>query len=448
MEKKTIKLVFNLQSVTYEELDSLKKILTPLSQGDKAFCYLLNNSDNITIYDEDDTAFYEIADSEIREHLREEGLLLGIFGFNDHPEEESQEGLIVLHLNVYFGAEESVDKFENAIYHLQRLRIESLRRKGINVGSEVEAYEADKPKVDEIITTVFVKEGQKWVIAQGIPDNPSTNDILKVLGYEPNQYYSYFNNNIYRKTGSLRDTPTVCFKVMTDNIICVITNDGRINLTNEYLQNYLKDFDFKNEYNLYSMERDLDTAIFERNFSIQFVAEALELQYSPTDKMLHSHRYNYNFFFEDGYLVRYEISDGYNREAKELKQRNYNLFQAIELHAKKYHGNNDVAIINEINIQSKAMMNIPSMIKNPFLQEFQNYDGTYNYQMLLVTKYQNTQYEQKICYKDCKCICHNELHYEGIKEEGFDKYIIYKYRDYYLTFYENGEFYSVEYKQS
>ena len=41
----------------------------------------------------------------------------------------------------------------------------------------------------------------------------------------------------------------------------------------------------------------LDDAIAEHNYSIQFVAEALGLPYSPDDKILYSSRFKYNFIF-------------------------------------------------------------------------------------------------------------------------------------------------------
>lgn len=291
--------------------------------------------------------------------------------------------------------------------------------------------------------SLFVKQNGQWTAKSEVNENASTNDQLLSLGYEHNQFYSYTNYNMPHDYDKNADNIlSVCLKVMTEDIICVMANDGRKSLTDAEVSNYMRDFDFKFEYSLYSMESDLDSAIAERNFSIQFVADALGIPYSPNDKILHSSRFNYDFFFERGYLTGYKISDSYNREAHEMKDSIPWMYKAIESHAFNFHGANTDAGVNEINIQAHAYYNLPGGVRNQFLEEFKNTDGSYNYKMLLVAKYKDTEYEQGINYEDCKCICHQELKFEQKAEEGLDKVLIYRYRDYTLTFDEKGQFLS------
>ena len=293
--------------------------------------------------------------------------------------------------------------------------------------------------------STFVKQGNQWVVKEGISENSSINDCLLALGYNHNQFYSYTNYNLpysYDENGD--NILNVCLKVMTEDIICVMTSPGRKSLTDADVQHYMQDFDYSLEYSLYSMESDLDSAIDEHNYTIQFVADTLGIPYSPDDKVLYSSKLKYNFIFDGGYLVGYEIADGLNREAHELKETG-GLYNLIELHARNYHGSNDEAIFDEINIQSKAFYNLPSGMQNQFLPEFANADGSYNFKMLLVAKYGGTENEQGLSYEDCKCICHNELKFEGNYEEGLDKVAKYIYREYVLSFDSKGSLLSCDY---
>ncbi len=295
---------------------------------------------------------------------------------------------------------------------------------------------------------VFIKKDNQWIICKEIKEGGSINDDLQALGYEHNQFYSYTNYNQSSNYGDdSDDIITVCLKVMTEDIICVIASPGRKTLTDSEVRYYMQDFDFSHDFSRFSMEYNLDSAIAEHNFTIQFVADALGLSYSPDDTVLHSSRFNYDFFFEGGFLTGYEISDGYNREAHEMKDQGSWIYKLIESHAINFHGSNDDAVVKEINIQARAFLNLPGGITNQYKDVFKNADGSYNFIMLLVAKYQGTEYEAGINYEDCKCICHQELKFESHAEEGLDKLSKYRYRDYVLTFDEKGQFISCEYSQ-
>lgn len=296
--------------------------------------------------------------------------------------------------------------------------------------------------------SVFVKQSNQWRLCSQVNEEGSINDILQSLGYSHNQFYSYTNIDIpYDYDNHTDCILTICLKVMTEEIICVITNPNRKTLPDAEVRQYMQNFVFTQEYSLFSLECDLNDAIAEHNYSIQFVAEALGVPYSVNDTVLYSSRFKYNFIFEGGYLVGYEIADGYSREAHELKDSGSWVYETIESHAQKYHGSNENAI-NEINIQSKAFYNLPEGVNNKYLSEFANADGSYNFKMLLVTKYQGEKYEEGLNYEDCKCICHNDLLFEGSIEEGLDKLMKYRYRNYVLLFDNIGNLRSCQYNPS
>ena len=291
--------------------------------------------------------------------------------------------------------------------------------------------------------SVFVKQDNQWVIRRDLNDGGSINDYLQALGYDHNQFYSYTDYHLTYDDETRNDNIfSICLKVMTEEIICVITNKGRVILTDEDVRQYMKNFDFNFQYSLYTLESDLKSAVAERNYTIKFVADALGLPYSPDDSVLHSDKYNYNFFFKGGILVGYETADGYNREAHELRESSPGFFELIEKHARSYHGTNENDIVKEINIQAKAYENLPGGVRNEYFYDFQNADKSFNMAMLLVTKYQESQYELCLNYEDCKCVCHNELIFDSESVVGLDRILKYKYRSYILSFDAKGQFIS------
>ena len=293
--------------------------------------------------------------------------------------------------------------------------------------------------------SVFIKNENQWIACENIKPNASINDCLGALGYDNNQFYSYTDyHQTYDDEQRKDNIFAVCLKVMSEDIICVIANEERKTLTDNDVSQYMKNFDFKSQYSLYSMESDLKMAIALHNYSIKFVADALGLPYSPDDKVLYSEKLKYNFFFEGGILIGYETADGYNREAHELKESSPGFYELIEKHARDYYGMDDNDAVREINIQAKAYQNIPGGVRNEYFYDFQNADKSFNMAMLLVVKYQGTQYELCLNYNDCKCVCHNELTFEGEVTEGLDKMLRYKYRGYIISFDAKGRFLKCE----
>ena len=147
--------------------------------------------------------------------------------------------------------------------------------------------------------SVFIKKGNQWIVCENIKPNASINDCLEALGYDNNQFYSYTDyHQTYDDEQRKDNIFSVCLKVMTEEIICVIANEGRKVLTDDDVSQYMRNFDFKSQYSLFSMEDDLKMAVALRNYSIDFVANALGLSYSPNDKVLYSEKFKYNFFFE------------------------------------------------------------------------------------------------------------------------------------------------------
>ena len=88
--------------------------------------------------------------------------------------------------------------------------------------------------------SVFVRQGNQWVVSQKINESGSINDYLQSLGYDHNQFYSYMNfEQPYDYDNNSDSIQCVCLKVMTDHIICVITNPGRTILSDADVNYYM-----------------------------------------------------------------------------------------------------------------------------------------------------------------------------------------------------------------
>lgn len=274
---------------------------------------------------------------------------------------------------------------------------------------------------------VFVKTDLGYI--QQTKLKGSIRDILKTLGYESNMYYSYFD---LEKNS---DINLVCFKILTSDVICVFTKEHVLDIREQDVKAYLSNFDFSHEYATYKREDNLKEGIEKKNLSIEFLAEALEIPYSKstTDTMLICNKFNYNLYFKEGYLSKFESSDGYNSSAKEFKEKNIEYFKKMKLLAQEYWGNDKESIINELNTQCEALYKIPDGFQNEYLNRFSQKYGCFNFKIVSVL-----YYEDNISLREFKDICHNEIKFVSTEIiDGYDVYV-YEYKKALFIFLKDG----------
>ncbi|WP_163631404.1 hypothetical protein [Paludibacter sp. 221] len=279
-----------------------------------------------------------------------------------------------------------------------------------------------------INAAIFIKT-DKGYIKQTEELKGSLNNILKTLGYESNMYYTYSNSE---KESDIR---LVCFKNLTTDIICVFTENNVLDVREQEVKVYLSNFDFSNVYSTYSREEDLKEGIERKNLSIEFLAEALKIPYNinSKDTMLICNNFKYNLYFKEGYLCKFESSDGYNSSAKEFMEQNPDYFKIMKLFAQEYWGKDEEQIKNELNVQCEALYNIPDGFENEYLDRFSLKYGCYNFKIVSVL-----YYKDKITLREFKDICHSNVKFISTEIIEEQELYVYEYKNAFFAFLNDG----------
>lgn len=271
---------------------------------------------------------------------------------------------------------------------------------------------------------IFVPDGTiGYKLRNDISESLSTFGICKSLGYEKAMFYSLMDLD------NKSDISQVCFKIFTEEIICVFTNDNVQEITEQDVTKFLKDkdYDFNREYGTYDRESDLSNGIKSGTLKIKFLADVMKFDYDSTeaDTMIISEKFGYKLYFKSGILYKFESADGLNkwaREWKELYPSKYNMY--YEKADQYWRGNKD-KILNDINIQAKSWASIPSdFMKNMYL--FEDESGYINYKIIMVT------FKEKINLREFKDITYGKYKYVG--EKTINNSIVYTYDYQYWLF--------------
>lgn len=177
--------------------------------------------------------------------------------------------------------------------------------------------------------------------------NKSIDNICEELGYSPLLYYTWFTKDY--KT-------TICFKILSMDIICVITTsykDTILPLTEieKILMN--NNYDYNKAYNTSNREKNLNEGISKRLLNKSFIESIIHKKIA--DNKLVDNTNGYTYTFEGDYMVSYISNDGLIGYAKELKDTD--LFNIIKTNAEKYN-TAEKAVVDEINMQFEYMAKI------------------------------------------------------------------------------------------
>ena len=228
---------------------------------------------------------------------------------------------------------------------------------------------------------VFVLKNGDFVEKSINIETETVNNICSFLGYNKDQFYSYLNSD---KIGG--DITLVIFKIFTDEIICVITDKSVINLTGERVKEYLSKFNLHKEFDSFDIERTLKNGIANKSLTVEFLGEIFnQVNFIRNGSFVVS-QIGYELKFINGFLTDSSPSDGLNIWAKKWKSRGY-IYQRYMNHAKKYLGDDEIKILNEINIQADAESRIPFEALEEYVKFHKNNDGIINFKMMLVAHY-------------------------------------------------------------
>lgn len=148
---------------------------------------------------------------------------------------------------------------------------------------------------------VYVKSSNGYQMKYSSLADISINGVADKLGYKPNFFYTYMNYD----ENSQQDIVCVLFKSFTDKIIGIITEDNVKDLYQRDIDSYLKDYIFDDAFDTYNIESCLDTGIKEKNFTLKFIADAMNIDCDTTQEngMLVSEKFKYNLYFLNGILI-------------------------------------------------------------------------------------------------------------------------------------------------
>lgn len=280
-----------------------------------------------------------------------------------------------------------------------------------------------------IMANYFVKRDGKYILTDW--GDISANDAAKKMGLDTNMFYFYFGD-----TKNKSDIDGILFKSFSTEILCVSTNNNVKEIRQQDIDLFLANFDYNKEYSVYDIESDLKEGIEKQNFSISFIADAMNIKYNPAsrDTILINERLKYNLYFKNGFLYKYESSDGFNRSAKEMKTQDPDYFEKMTTYAKEYWKDDKVNIINELNTQVEALYSMPDGFRNEHLSDFLIRDNLYNFKMLNVL-----YYKDNVTLREFKDVCHGDVQYIDSKEnKGFTIYF-YIYKSGIYGFSEDGK---------
>lgn len=212
-------------------------------------------------------------------------------------------------------------------------------------------------------------------------EQKSIKDICKYLGYNSDQFYNYFDTDIEDSKIVM-----VIFKVFTDEIICVFTEDTVKSLNETDISKYLTNYNFNKAFNSYEIESTLSDGVRNKSLTKEFLEGVFKQNNSAKDQPIIALSIGYELHFKNGILAKYNTTDGFNKWSKMWKNELPSTFNDYKKSAEKY-WDDKLKVIEEINTQSDAFSRVPDGVLNEYIKFHTNSDGTINYKMLLVAHY-------------------------------------------------------------
>jgi len=229
----------------------------------------------------------------------------------------------------------------------------------------------------------FVPKEDGYVPVEIKVEKKSINNICKFLGYNSEEFYTY--NDFDLKNSKVF---IVIFKSFSDKIICVLTEDTVESIEQKDIDNYLVNFNLKDDFDSYDVESTLEDGVKNKSLSKEFLSEVFNNPISDNDSFV-AVEIGYELHFKNGVLTSYNPSDGLNKWAKSWKNEMPERYRKYYNEASRYQ-TNEMDILKELNAQADAFANTPDGVMNEYIKFHTNNSGIVNYKMLLVAHYNQT----------------------------------------------------------
>jgi len=225
-------------------------------------------------------------------------------------------------------------------------------------------------------TGFFKVEGRKLIPIDEL-EVGSINNCIEKIGFPTNHIYTIhpFDSDKISVLG---------FKTLTKNLEFVLAeNKSKISYSD--VLKAIMGIDWNLEYSDLNIEDILQEGIDYENFDLDFAKSILDL--TKEDKDLYkSKKFGLYLQFENEILNAFSSSEWENSSTKWLKDINQNMVENMVKEAKQYQ-RNEIEAMQEVNNQTKALMNVPEAMTNEFLTLHKNENGNFNFYNLVIAHY-------------------------------------------------------------
>lgn len=273
---------------------------------------------------------------------------------------------------------------------------------------------------------VFVPTTAGFRALESTPGNGSFNSVSEHLGYHTDQTKTYLGDH-----DPSADIYGVILEAFSRNIVAVCTKTTITTLDPKAVRHYLRNADDRELLDSYDVNSRLTAGIANKSLTAEFLGKVLGMKNIEPNGVFYADKLGMYLHFSGGLLIDFQASDGLNHWAKHWKQVNPNVIEAFKEEAEAYWGNNHTQVLNEINLQSDALADLPQTMKNEYLPLHERSNGLHNYYMLLVC-----HYGKSMSLPEFKTINHGR--YQQLTEQDEDGFQLFRAGRFTYEFAEDG----------
>jgi hypothetical protein len=212
----------------------------------------------------------------------------------------------------------------------------------------------------------------------------SNNDVCNFLGYHPDTIFTH-----YHDLSPNANYISFNFKIFTKELVFISTNKSITNPNLSLIKNSINKLSFDELYEPSNIEFILEAGIENQSISCDLLCANLKMDSKLTNGLLFFDKLGLYLEFSNGLIESFQSASGLNTSAKDIQKINPKLIESYWQESEKYWGNDKLAIYNEINTQMNSLTNMPSPLKNPYVEKHKNEFGNINYFNLLICHYGN-----------------------------------------------------------
>lgn len=254
-------------------------------------------------------------------------------------------------------------------------------------------------------TTGFFKvDNNNLIEIEKLKGNGSINDCVETIGFPKNHIYTIH-------TFDSKKISCLGFTTLTKKLQYVLAESPETKISFSDVLDAKKSIDWDFEYSNLNVEDILQEGIELENFSLEFLKSIMDLS-QIEENLYKSAKLGLYFQFENDILKAFASSGWENSSTKWLKDINPGMVKKMVQEAKRFH-RNEIEAMEEVNGQTKALMNIPEVLKNAHIPLHTKNNGNINFYNLVIAHYT----------RDCKqdeFLFMNKGRFKKINEQNFE----------------------------